>query len=413
MVPSGRVGWAVGGVLVAVLLAFPLWRSPVRDLLDRALPDREYDRAADRTSDPALVGEARPLPELVGADGEAGSDPVISLREIAAFDSPSAVVDLEGPGPVLVTTLDGRLHELDLDSGSTEVVLDLSASVTTGGERGLLGAAADPDGDRLFLNYTNLDGDNEIRSWPIGDDGRPAGGADDGVLHLAIGQPFENHNGGNLVFGPDGALWIGTGDGGSGGDPGEVAQDPGSVLGKMLRVIPLPEGGVEAPSTNPEWGGRPEVWAIGLRNPWRYSFDRATNALWIADVGQEEIEEVSVVAPTEELPNFGWDDVEGLEPYEGELRTDQVQPVLTYTHDDGCSITGGYVYRGSAVPELFGWYLFGDYCGAWVRATPAHEPEQGAIELLSDVGAVISFAELEDGELLVLTTAGITAVEAG
>ena len=150
-------------------------------------------------------------------------------------------------------------------------MLDVSEQISTGGERGLLGLAVDPAGDRLYLDFTDRRGDTEIRSWGLGPDGLPIAG--DGVLHLEIGQPFENHNGGNLVFGPDGALWIGTGDGGGAGDRGEVAQDDGSLLGKMLRVVPDPAGGVLAPATNPEWE-RPEIWGIGLRNPWRYSFDR-------------------------------------------------------------------------------------------------------------------------------------------
>ena len=144
----------------------------------------------------------------------------------------------------------------------------------------------------MYLDYTDPGGDTEIRSWPLGSDGLPTAG--EGLLHLEIGQPFENHNGGNLVFGPDGALWIGTGDGGGAGDRGEVAQDDGSLLGKMLRVLPDPDGGVLAPASNGDWE-RPEIWAIGLRNPWRYSFDRATDRLWIADVGQNTIEEVDVI----------------------------------------------------------------------------------------------------------------------
>jgi glucose/arabinose dehydrogenase len=411
LVPKGRLSWGIVGVLGVLLVSFPLWRSPVRDLVNGIRTDRDYDDAAGRNSDPAPVGAALPLPELAGASGEPGTDPAILLRQVAALAAPSSVADPPGPGPVLVTTLEGRLHQLDVGTGATEVVLDLSRLVSTGGERGLLGAAVDPDGDRLYLDYTNVDGDTEIRSWSLGDDGRPVGGADDGVLHLRIGQPFTNHNGGNLVFGPDGALWIGTGDGGSAGDPGDVAQDPDSILGKILRVIPRPEGGVEAPSTNPAWGGRPEVWGIGLRNPWRYSFDRATNALWIADVGQDRIEEVSEVAPTEPMPDFGWNEVEGLEPFDGVLSPEQVQPVITYPRADGCSVTGGYVYRGVAIPGLYGWYVYGDYCSGWVRAARAHDPGQGSVELLSEIGQVISFAELDDGELLVLTADAISAIE--
>jgi hypothetical protein len=178
----------------------------------------------------------------------------------------------------------------------------------------------------------------------------------------------------------------------------------------MLRVAPDPAGGVTAPSSNPDWNGRPEVWAIGLRNPWRYSFDRATNRLWIADVGQNKREEVSVVALDHERPNFGWDDVEGDQPFEGQPDPAFIPPVVTYGHDAGCSITGGYVYRGTDIESLHGWYLFGDYCGGFVRAVPADAPEQDPVELVADAGPVLSFGELEDGELLALTAAGVQRI---
>jgi glucose/arabinose dehydrogenase len=208
------------------------------------------------------------------------------------------------------------------------------------------------------------------------------------------------------VFGPDGALWIATGDGGGAGDRGEVAQDDGSVLGKMLRVVPDPAGGVTAPRSDAGWE-RPEIWGIGLRNPWRWSFDRETNRLWIADVGQNTIEEVSVADPDRRRPNFGWDLLEGDNRYEGEARPGLIDPPVTYGRDLGCSVTGGYVYRGDDLPGLYGWYLFGDYCGGWIRAVPADDPEREPVELAADLGGVISFGELDDGELVVLTTEGL------
>jgi glucose/arabinose dehydrogenase len=304
LMPSRRVAWVLAGIAAVVLVTFPLWRGAATDLYEQVRDQRLYDQAEDRTSAPAPAGDAVPLPGPSDPSGATGGDPSIAVEPVADLVAPSAVADPPGPGPVLVTTLDGTVRALDVATGDVEVVLDLTSIVSTGMERGLLGAAVDPEGERLYLNYTDLDGDTEVASWPL-DGGRPTGGADDGVLHLAVGQPFPNHNGGNLVFGPDGALWIGTGDGGSGGDPGDVAQDTGSLLGKMLRIVPLPDGGAEAPTTNPDWGGRPEIWGIGLRNPWRYSFDRHTDRLWIADVGQDVAEEVSVVDGDHERPNFG------------------------------------------------------------------------------------------------------------
>jgi glucose/arabinose dehydrogenase len=348
--------------------------------------------------DPASTATAPPVTA-------AGAAPAVRVASTIELDRPSAVADPPGPGPVLVSTLAGPVHEVDLATGtSTGIVLDLSERISTGGERGLLGLALDPSGGRLYANLTNPDGDTEVRSWAMGG-GQPEGGA--GVLHLTLEQPYANHNGGNLAFGPDGALWIGSGDGGSAGDPDERAQDPDDLLGKMLRVVPDPAGGARAAPGNPDWGGRPEVWALGLRNPWRYTFDRATGALWVADVGQGSVEEVTVVDPSAARPNFGWDDVEGDEPFEGAPSERFLDPAVTYGHGDGCSITGGYVYRGAANPGLAGWYLFGDYCGGWVRAVPASDPARSPVELLAEVGPVLSFAQLEDGELLLLTDEGV------
>lgn len=179
----------------------------------------------------------------------------------------------------------------------------------------------------MYLDYTDTGGDTDIRSWGLDADGRPV--ETDEVLHLEIGQPFENHNGGHIAFGPDGVLWVGTGDGGGAGDRGGVAQDDSLLLGKLLRVVPDPAGGLVAPETNPDWQ-RPEIWAIGLRNPWRWSFDRATNHLWIADVGQNAVEEVTAVDPRAARPNLGWNLLEGRNPYEGEPADDLIDPQVTY-----------------------------------------------------------------------------------
>lgn len=376
-----------------------------------AVPGPSYDDADRRTSDAVARSDAAwPLPTVSAAPRPTGTDPGLRLGDLLELEAPSAVADPPGQGPVLVTTLGGRVHSVDLAAGTSRVVLDVADRISTGGERGLLGIAIDAAAERMYLDMTNDQGDTEVRSWPLDADGLPEPG--DGVLHLEIGQPFANHNGGHLVFGPDGALWIGTGDGGGAADPGEVAQDPSSLLGKMLRVVPDPAGGVIAPTTNPAWGPRPEVWGIGLRNPWRYSFDRATNRLWIADVGQNTIEEVTVVDATEPKPNFGWDTVEGANDYEGSPSPEFTPPAVTYGHDRGCSITGGYVYRGEANPGLYGWYLYSDYCTGFIEAVPADDPTRDPVELAADLGGVIAFGELDDGELLLLTTEGIRPVTA-
>ena len=409
------------GLLVALVVLVGLgiaFRQQVGDVYGYVFPDGIVDDAEDRTSAPApttpdepSTSTSAPPSTTTTVRPETGRDPAVALEPIVDLPGPSAAVDPAGPGPILVSTLDGRVHAVDLDAGTSEVVLDLSDRVSTGGERGLLGLALDPAGDRLYLNYTNTAGDTEVRSVAM-DGALPAASPDSSVLHLEIGQPYRNHNGGNLVFGPDGALWIGVGDGGSANDPAGVAQDPDVLLGKMLRVLPDPSGGVAAPASNPDWGERPEIWAIGLRNPWRYSFDRATGQLWIADVGQNAREEVTVVDPTADRVNLGWNRLEGTRPLAGEPGPDLTDPQLEYTHDEGCSITGGHVYRGDDNPSLQGWYLFGDFCGGWIRAVPAEDPGSPPVELVSGFGPVLSFAELEDGELLVLGQAGVHAVGA-
>ena len=411
VLPRSRRSKVVASVLLAALLgAAWIQRDELEFAAKLAVPGPAYSGAEDRTSEPAELGPAVTLPSPRAAERSTGTNPTIRLGPEIELAGASALADPAGPGPVLVTTLDGRVHALDLDAGTTEVVLDVSDRISTGGERGLLGMAIDPAAERIYLDYTDRGGDTEIRSWALGSEGVPE--ASEGVLHLEIGQPFPNHNGGNLVFGPDGALWIGTGDGGGAGDRGEVAQDDSSLLGKMLRVSPSPRGGVEAIPSNGEWE-RPEIWGIGLRNPWRYSFDRATHRLWIADVGQNTIEEVSVVDGDADLPNFGWDTVEGANDYEGEPHPDFTMPVVTYDHREGCSITGGYVYRGRAIPSLHGWYLYSDYCTGFVDAVPADEPTTDPVRLLEDVGRVISFGELEDGELVLLTSTGVQRVLPG
>jgi len=408
--PRSRRGLAIAvGLVLVVLVAAVVKRDDLIDAARRVVPDPDYyGDAADRTSEPAPEGPHLALPVSRPAESPTGTDPAFTLGPLVDLPGASALADGPGPGPVLVSSLDGRVHAVDLDAGTSAVVLDISDRTSTGGERGLLGLAIPSDGERLYVNYTGPDGDTEIRSWALDAAGLPEAGDD--VLHLEIGQPFENHNGGNLVFGPDGALWIGTGDGGGGGDEGEVAQDDTSLLGKMLRVTPDPDGGVLAPASNPGWS-RPEIWGIGLRNPWRYSFDRATDRLWIADVGQDTTEEVTVVDGDAERPNFGWDTVEGDQEFEGEPEPDFTMPVLTYGRDRGCSITGGYVYRGTAIPSLYGWYLYGDYCTGFVAAVPADDPTSAPVTLAEGAGNIVSFGELDDGELVLLTSDGAQRIE--
>jgi glucose/arabinose dehydrogenase len=284
---------------------------------------------------------------------------------------------------------------------------------STASERGLLGLAFHPryrDNGWLYVDYTDTRGDTMIVRYTARPDRLSVDpGSAQTVMRLA--QPAANHNGGNLVFGPDGYLWIGTGDGGGAGDIYRNAQNPQTLLGKMLRIdVNRAEGGkpYAIPADNPYAGNAafaPEIWATGMRNPWRYTFDRATNDLYIADVGQGAWEEIDIVpAGTAGGLNFGWPRMEGLHCY-GASQCDRAglfMPVAEYDHSLGCSITGGYVYRGQAQPLLDGAYLFGDYCsgrlwtlsrdanGTWVRT-----------QMLATNVQISSFGEDEAGEVYV------------
>jgi glucose/arabinose dehydrogenase len=253
--------------------------------------------------------------------------------------------------------------------------LNLSSLITTlGNEQGLLGLAFHPNyasNGQFFVNYTRAsDGATVIAKYTV-NAANPNIANTTATIILTIAQPFNNHNGGCIRFGPDGFLYIGMGDGGSGGDPGNRSQNITNNLGKMLRIDvdnPAPGLNYGIPTTNPYVGitGNDEIWAIGLRNPWKFSFNRSNGDLWIADVGQDVIEEINKIpSPLPTGLNFGWRCYEGTAPYNtsgcapvGSL----TQPFAEYNHSQGCSITGGYLYTGSLYPNLVGKYVFADYC---------------------------------------------------
>jgi glucose/arabinose dehydrogenase len=301
-------------------------------------------------------------------------------------------------------------------------VLDITDRVgSAGSEQGLLGFALHPEFQglnlRAFAHYTDRGGDTVLSEFSVTDFPRPArfDPATERVL-LRVEQPFTNHNGGPLAFGPDGHLWFGLGDGGSGGDPLGNGQNRDALLGKVLRLDvdaePEGEAAYAVPADNPfadATGGAPEVFLIGLRNPWRFSFDRATGALWIADVGQNALEEIHRVDPaTEAGANLGWNVMEGTSCYAvaGCSSDGLVLPVAEYGRDLGCSVTGGYVYRGAAIEGLAGWYLFSDYCSGRLFGIRSDAPIPAAGEpapqprVLLRTGANVSaFGEDAAGEL--------------
>ncbi|MDC9825839.1 PQQ-dependent sugar dehydrogenase [Devosia sp. ZB163] len=293
--------------------------------------------------------------------------------------------------------------------------LDLSGSVSNGNEQGLLGLAFHPDyaeNGRFFVNYTDGDGDTQVVAYTVSADANVADPASATTL-LTIDQPARNHNGGWLGFGPDGLLYIGMGDGGGAGDRQNRAQNPNELLGKLLRIHVDGATPYTIPPANPyaAGGGAPEIFAIGLRNPWRIDFDG--DLIYIADVGQNAQEEIDVIGTADAGANLGWRIMEGDACFQAETcnRDGLVLPIYTYSHDSGgCSITGGYVYRGKAIPELDGHYFFADFCDGRVHSLTYSEGTAGNVtdwtDQLGTPGAITSFGEDSAGELYITTIEG-------
>lgn len=334
----------------------------------------------------------------------------VVLSEVATLEQPVAMASRAGDDRLYVAERVGRIQVLRDGQPQPDAFLDISDETTTDSERGLLGLAFSPDGDRLYLSSTDLEGDSRLDEWTLEGDTatsrRPV---------MAVEQPYSNHNGGNIVFGPDGYLYYGLGDGGSGGDPEGNGQNTSTLLGALLRIDPEPDGSEPygIPEDNPfvdDPEARPEIWAYGLRNPWRFSFDAKTGDLWIADVGQNRVEEVNFMPAGEGAgANYGWNLFEGTRPLAADAGDPQVgeAPVYEYPNNGGCSVTGGVVYRGNAFPELQGDYLFSDFCDGQIRALTQ---SSGAAQRVSDLGvgaeAVVGFGEDQAGEVFVLSLSG-------
>lgn len=372
------------------------------------------DTATASTPATALPPSATPATSLAGELPE-GSD--FQFEEVAdSFTRPVFVADAgDEPGRLFVVQQSGEIYVVEAGQKLEPPFLDLNARVTHGGfEQGLLGLAFHPryaENGYFYVHYTDQRGDTVVARYQVSDsDPRQADPQSVQVL-LQVDQPYANHNGGHLAFGPDGYLYIGLGDGGSGGDPQGNGQKLGTLLGKMLRIDVNNEAGYVIPKDNPfvaEAQARPEIWAYGLRNPWRYAFDRLTGDLYIADVGQGEYEEVSVQpASSTGGENYGWNFMEGLHTYEGNAPAGLVDPIIEYSHNEGgCSITGGYVYRGAALPTLQGLYFFGDFCSGyiWVAKPAASGTEYS--KFMETGFSISSFGEDAEGELYVVDHGG-------
>lgn len=304
----------------------------------------------------------------------------------------------------------GLLRRIVAGQPSATPALDLRASLSLGNEQGFLGAAFSPDGQRLYVDYTDADGDTNVDEYTM-----RGPNADAGTRRrvLFVEQPYSNHNGGEVIFGPDGELYIGLGDGGAAGDPHDHGQDLATPLAKILRIDPEPSGNApySVPADNPfvgRAGAFAETWMYGLRNPWRFSFDRKTGDVWIGDVGQNVYEEIDYAPRGEDGINWGWSPREGLHEFNGAQPSGARDPIVETSHDDGwCAIVGGYVYRGRAIPALNGVYLYGDNCRPGIEGLVQRG---GRAIAQRDVGltvpALTTFGEDGTGELYVAARDG-------
>ncbi|MDQ2690117.1 MAG: PQQ-dependent sugar dehydrogenase, partial [Chloroflexota bacterium] len=359
---------------------------------------------------PTLAAE-HPPPEGAAAPAGALSAGQVDVHLVASgMAEPVGIVNAgDGTNRLFIVQKGGTVRVFADGALQTGTFLDIagaSTGLSTDGERGLLGLAFDPafaTNRTLFAYYTAGDGDIVIGQLTANAAGTSVNPATLQVLLRIEHSARSNHNGGQLLFGPDGMLYAFVGDGGGGGDPDENGQDTNVLLGKVLRIDPDLAGGFASPPDNPYVGvaGRDEIWAIGLRNPWRASFDRATGALWIADVGQGSWEEVNRDPTNAGGRNYGWDCREGLHAFEaGCTGLTLTDPIAEYGHAAGdCSVTGGYVYRGAAYASLIGQYVLGDFCSGRLWTLDAGEAAPSLVLQRDTPYQITSFGESESGEL--------------
>lgn len=359
----------------------------------------------------------QPAAGLAETDRTTTRETVVALTPIVTdgLESPLFLTHAgDGSGRLFVVEQPGRIRVLERGVLLSTPFFDITERVLSGGERGLLGLAFHPDyrrNGRFFVNYNRKsDGATVLGEYRLG--AAPTMALRDERVLMVVPQPYANHNGGMLAFGPDGYLYIGRGDGGSGGDPDNRAQNPEDLLGKILRIDVDRGDPYGIPSDNPfaKEGGRPEIFAFGLRNPWRFSFDSKSGELWVADVGQNKWEEIDLVTRG---GNYGWRVMEGTHCYSPALlceTKDLIAPILEYPHEKGrCSVIGGYVYRGRVLTGLAGQYVYGDFCSGEIfgfqrtqEGKVSHEP----LVLIKTPLRISSFGEDEAGELYVLDHSG-------
>ncbi|HET6761814.1 MAG TPA: PQQ-dependent sugar dehydrogenase [Gemmatimonadaceae bacterium] len=340
----------------------------------------------------------------------------LAVEQVASgLDQPVYLTAPAGDPRLFIVEQPGRIRVVENGRVLGKPFLDIGSKVRSGGEQGLLSVAFHPlyrSNGFLFVNYTDNKGDTRIERYTVSAD-RNVVDVGSAKLILAIDQRYSNHQGGLNLFGPDGMLYIGMGDGGSQGDPHGNGQNPSSLLAKLLRINVDRGDPYTIPAANPyaKGGGRGEIWAIGLRNPWRFAFDRVSGLLYIADVGGSRFEEIDVVSASTAGVNYGWNIMEGPSCHRssGCNQPGLQRPALSYPHESSvCSVIGGFVYRGQKIPEIQGQYFYSDYCNSWLRSfgfadgkvTDQHEWAVGRL------GSVTSFGEDSQRELYITTSSG-------
>ncbi|MEO8192452.1 MAG: PQQ-dependent sugar dehydrogenase [Gemmatimonadales bacterium] len=332
------------------------------------------------------------------------------------FRSPVYLTSPPGDARLFVVEQAGRIRVVKNGSVLSQAFLDIAERVKSGGEQGLLSMAFHPDyrsNGFFFVNFTDRKGVTRVERFKVSSNADVADEASSKLI-LGIDQPYSNHNGGLVMFGPDRMLYIGMGDGGSGGDPHRNGQNPQALLGKILRINVSRADPYTIPVGNPYADGsrgKPEIWAIGARNPWRFAFDRVAGLLYIADVGQNEIEEIHIEPSGKPGLNYGWNIMEGDRCYgRRECSREGLQiPQVTYNHaGSACSITGGFVYRGRRIPAITGHYFYSDYCAGWLRS---FRYQNGSVTdrrewKTDDLGHVVSFGEDSSGEMYIISENG-------
>lgn len=357
---------------------------------------------------PGQITDDTPTPE---------PDITLGVQEVTSgLSSPVYLTTPAGDSRLFVVEQVGRIRVIKGGQLLAAPFLDITSKVSSGGERGLLSVAFHPaygNNGFFYVNYTDLSGNTRVERYTVSSNADVANAAS-AKLILTVTQPFANHNGGLNVFGPDGMLYIGLGDGGSGGDPQGNGQNLGTLLGKILRIDVDRGDPYAIPADNPfvgRAGSRGEIWAYGLRNPWRFAFDKLGGLLYVADVGQERFEEVNVVVSNRGGVNYGWRTMEGSSCYAATScnQADLEIPPLVYDHSTGaCAVTGGYVYRGTVIPQIIGRYFYSDYCSGFLKSFRYQNGQ--AFEQLTwpvgNVGNITSFGQDAAGELYMTSASG-------